>query len=78
MLCRHLLDLFFGGNRRCRTDEQAGAKSKVLLDQVILPLLDGLKMYRAKGVRSYTAPGEVVLDSVVLTAEPGRDESEIR
>ena len=59
-------------------DEQAGAKSKVLLDQVILPLLDGLKMYRAKGVRSYTAPGEVVLDSVVLTAEPGGDESEIR
>lgn len=59
-------------------DEQAGAKSKVLLDQVILPLLDGLKMYRAKGVRSYTAPGEVVLDSVVLTADPGGDESEIR
>jgi hypothetical protein len=59
-------------------DEQAGAKSKVLLDQVILPLLDGLKMYRAKGVRSYTAPGEVVLESVVLTAEPDGDESEIR
>jgi len=59
-------------------DEQAGAKSKVLLDQVILPLLDGLKMYRAKGVRSYTAPGEVVLDSVVLTAEPGQNESEIQ
>ena len=58
-------------------DEQAGAKSKVLLDQVILPLLDGLKMYRAKGVRSYTAPGEVVLDSVVLTADPGENESEI-
>lgn len=54
-------------------DEQAGAKSKVLLDQVILPLLDGLKMYRAKGVRSYTAPGEVVLDSVVLTAGPGEN-----
>ena len=59
-------------------DEQAGSKSKVLLDQVILPLLDGLKMYQAKGVRSYTAPGEVVLDSVVLTAEPGQNESEIR
>lgn len=59
-------------------DEQAGAKSKVLLDQVILPLLDGLKMYRAKGVRSYTAPGEVVLDTVVLIAEPGQNDSEFR
>lgn len=55
-------------------DEAAGAKSKVLIDQVILPLLDGLKMYQAKGVRSYTAPGEVVLDSVVLISEPGEDE----
>ncbi len=44
---------------------------------MILPLLDGLKMYRAKGVRSYTAPGEVVLDTVVLTAGPGENESEI-
>ena len=57
-------------------DEQAGAKSKVLLDQVILPLLDGLKMYRAKGVRSYTAPGEVVLETVVLIAEPVENELE--
>ena len=55
-------------------DEAAGAKSKVLIDQVILPLLEGLKMYQAKGVRSYTAPGEVVLDSVVLVSEPGEDE----
>ena len=51
-------------------DEDAGRRSTVLIDQVILPMLDGLKMYRAKGVRSYTAPGEVVLESVVLVAEP--------
>ena len=49
-------------------DEAAGARSKILIDQVILPLLDGLKMYRAKAVRSYTAPGELVLESVVLMA----------
>ncbi len=54
-------------------DEAAGVKSKVLIDQVLLPLLDGLKMYRAKGVRSYTAPGEVVLDAVVLVADPGAE-----
>lgn len=51
-------------------DETAGRKSTVLIDQVILPLLDGLKMYRAKGIRSYTAPGEVVLESALLVAEP--------
>ena len=56
-------------------DPQAGEKSKVLVDQVILPLLDGMKMYRAKGVRSYTAPGEVVLESVVLVADPAAAES---
>jgi len=55
-------------------NEAAGYKSKILIDQVILPLLDGLKMYRAKGVRSYTAPGEVVLDSVILISDPGVDE----
>ena len=48
-------------------DEKAGARSKILVDQVIVPLLEGLKMYRAKAVRSYTAPGELVLESVVLT-----------
>jgi hypothetical protein len=48
-------------------DEKAGARSKILVDQVIVPLLEGMKMYRAKAVRSYTAPGEVVLESVVLT-----------
>jgi hypothetical protein len=57
-------------------DEAAGSKSKILVDQVILPLLDGLKMFRAKGVRSYTAAGEVVLDSVVLVDGPGSGESE--
>ncbi len=56
-------------------DEDAGSKSKIIIDQVILPLLDGLKMFRAKGVRSYTAPGEVVLDSVVLVSGPGSGES---
>jgi len=48
-------------------NEKAGARSKILVDQVIVPLLEGMKMYRAKAVRSYTAPGEVVIEAVVLT-----------
>ena len=55
-------------------NEMAGEKSKLLVDEVILPLLDGLKMFQAKGVRSYTAPGEVMVDIVVLYAEPESDE----
>ncbi len=50
-------------------NQAAGEKSKLLVDEVILPLLDGLKMFRAKGIRSYTAPGEVMVDIVVLYAE---------
>jgi hypothetical protein len=54
-------------------NQVAGEKSKLLVDEVILPLLDGLKMFQAKGVRSYTAPGQVMVDIVVLYAEPEDD-----
>ncbi len=50
-------------------DEEAGKKGKVLIDQAILPLLDGLKLFRSKGVRCYTGPGEVVIEAVVLPVE---------
>lgn len=50
-------------------DEQAGARSKVLVDQAVIPLLDGLSMVKATAVRSYTGPGELVLQSTMLTAE---------
>ncbi|RUM41749.1 MAG: hypothetical protein DSY70_00700 [Desulfobulbus sp.] len=48
-------------------DGAAGKKSKILVDQVILPLLDGLKTFKAKSVRGYAGPGEVIFDAVVLT-----------
>ena len=47
----------------------AGVRSKILIDQAIIPLLDGLTMVKAKAVRSYTAPGEIVLQSAVLMAD---------
>ncbi len=51
-------------------DERAGARSKVLVDQAVMPLLDGLTMIKGMAVRSYTGPGEIVLQSTVLmTAE---------
>ncbi len=50
-------------------DEQAGSRSKVLVDQAVIPLLDGLTMIKAGAVRSYTGPGEIVLQSTILMTE---------
>ena len=51
-------------------DRRAGATSKLLIDQVISPLLDSFKAYHAIGIRSATAPGELVIDGTVLRATP--------
>ncbi len=50
-------------------DEQAGSRSKILVDQAVIPLLDGLTMIKAGAVRSYTGPGEIVLQSTILMTE---------
>ncbi len=50
-------------------DEQAGSRSKVLVDQAVIPLLDGLTMIKAGAVRSYTGPGEIVLQSTILMTD---------
>ncbi len=49
-------------------DGVAGKKSKVVVDHVLLPFLDGFKTFQAKSIRGYTSPGEVVFDAVVLTS----------
>jgi hypothetical protein len=57
-------------------DHTTGEKTKILVDQVISPLLDGFKMYQAIGLRSYTGPGELIVDAAVLRAEPENGASE--
>ncbi len=47
-------------------DARAGAKSKVLIDQVVLPVLDGLKMNVAAGVREFNTGRELIMESAVL------------
>ncbi|WLE96409.1 MAG: hypothetical protein QTN59_17215 [Candidatus Electrothrix communis] len=47
-------------------DRKTGAMSKLLVDQVLSPLLDSFKVYHAIGIRSATAPGELVIDGTVL------------
>ncbi len=49
-------------------DHKTGATSKLFIDQVISPLLESLKVYQAIGIRSTTAPGELVIDGSVLRA----------
>ena len=51
-------------------DHQTGAMSKLLVDQVISPLLDSFKVYHAIGIRSTTAPGELIIDGTVLRKTP--------
>jgi hypothetical protein len=51
-------------------DHKTGATSKLLIDQVVSPVLESLKVYKAIGIRSATGPGELVIDGTVLRAEP--------
>lgn len=50
-------------------DHRTGAKSKLLVDQVISPILESFKTYQAIGIRSVTAPDELLIDGTVLRAE---------
>jgi hypothetical protein len=56
-------------------DPKTGATSKILVDKIIVPLLESLKMYRAMGVRSVTRPDEVVVDATVLRTEETQNDT---
>ncbi len=47
-------------------DARAGAKSKVLPDQVVLPVPDGLQMNMATGFREFNTGSELIMESAVL------------
>ena len=63
--------VLWGGSVLTVRDSKADNRRKIWIGQVVLPLLDGLRTFKAKSVRGYTAPGECVFDAVVLT-EPVR------
>lgn len=50
-------------------DHSAGATSKLLIDQIISPVLESFNTYSALGIRSATAPKELVLDAKLLPAQ---------
>ncbi|MCI5158832.1 MAG: hypothetical protein D3906_10420 [Candidatus Electrothrix sp. AUS1_2] len=49
-------------------DQQTGATSKILVDQVITPVLGSFNTYSAIGIRSATAPNQLVIDAKALRA----------
>ncbi len=59
----------WAGTMTAINDEQAGAKSKVLVDQVVIPLLDSLSACGAVSLRSVVRPGELLIEASALHAE---------
>ncbi len=57
-------------------DHKIGAKSKILVDQILLPLLDGFTMYQAVGIRSYTDYHKLTVDTTVLRTESNDEVSQ--
>jgi len=47
-------------------DREVAQRSKILIDQVINPILDGLAMYASVGIRSYTENDTLVVESKIL------------
>ncbi|CAK8716615.1 DUF3352 domain-containing protein [Candidatus Electronema halotolerans] len=50
-------------------DEEAGAKSKVLVDEVISPVLDSLSTFATVSLRSQVRPGELMLETAAWRDE---------
>ncbi len=50
----------WGGTMIAIQDRQAAHTSKILIDKLINPILDGLKMYSVIGARTYVAQGRII------------------
>ncbi|XCN73992.1 MAG: hypothetical protein Q3M24_04335 [Candidatus Electrothrix aestuarii] len=50
-------------------DHRSGSTSKVLVDQVLTPILESFNTYRAIGIRSATAPNELIIDTKILRTQ---------
>lgn len=57
------------------TDQDQGRLALLLVDQVLNPILDGLRMFAAGSVSLLVTPGEVVMEAVLVrAAESGKEE----
>lgn len=56
----------WGGTMLSMQDPQVALRSKVVLEQLILPLLDGLAMYEVIGSRSVVQDDAIILESTTI------------
>lgn len=63
--------ILWSGHVLAARNRKADNTGRIWINQVVLPLLDGLRTFKAMSVRGYTTPGECVFDAVALT-EPAR------
>ncbi|MFH2124791.1 MAG: DUF3352 domain-containing protein [Pseudomonadota bacterium] len=56
----------WGGTMLSLQDPDAAQKSKVMIEQLILPLLDGLAMFEVIGSRSYIQDDAIILESTTI------------
>lgn len=50
-------------------DERAGARSKIVIDQAVVPLLNGLTMFKAGALRVSSKDGECVMQSRIMMTD---------
>lgn len=54
-------------------DNRAGAKSKILIDQLVLPVLDGLTMFKTAFINGQAANDELVMKTKILEDDDGHE-----
>jgi hypothetical protein len=65
----------WGGTMVAVRDEQAGAKSKILVDQVIMPILDSFRGCETVALRSVTRSGELIVEASAFQAEEKQEQT---
>jgi hypothetical protein len=65
----------WGGTMIAVRDEQAGAKSKILVDQVIMPILDSFRGCETVALRSVTRSGELIVEASAFQAEEKQEQT---
>jgi len=58
----------WGGTMLSMQDPEAALRSKVVIEQLVLPLLDGLAMYEVIGSRSVIQNDAIILESTIVLA----------
>ena len=56
------------------TDQERGKRVRFLVDQTLLPMLEGLRMFAAASFRLQVTPAEVVLESALVRAEREKED----